>query len=200
MFLSDFEFQETQKQTSQNTKRRRKPRPDRSILPLPNSFSPRQRYWRYLISRIVSTRSEVGVTARQDQCGEARAAVVSPLLLYFGEPAPPLATVSQVIIGRGNVRGFPNGIAQLPIKPLIRGGYRLRGLMLECFPLRMVLLYHVFFFVCGKVENIFKRISNRGEKSLSKSSFTISRKTKREISLRTSLFVTFLPRLCRYLA
>jgi hypothetical protein len=152
------------------------------------------------ISRIVSTRSEVGVTARQDQCGEARAAVVSPLLLYFGEPAPPLATVLQVIIGRGNVRGFPNGIAQLPIKPLIRGGYRLRGLMLECFPLRMVLLYHVFFFVCGKVENIFKRISNRGEKSLSKSSFTISRKTKREISLRTSLFVAFLPRLCRYLA
>ena len=59
MFLSDFEFQETQKQTSQNTKRRRKPRPDRSILPLPNSFSPRQRYWRYPISRIVLTRSEV---------------------------------------------------------------------------------------------------------------------------------------------
>ena len=103
MFLSDFEFQETQKQTSQNTKRRRKPRPDRSILPLPNSFSPRQRYWRYPISRIVLTRSEVGVTARQDQCGEARAAVVSPLLLYFGEPAPPLATVLQVIIGRGKV-------------------------------------------------------------------------------------------------
>jgi len=77
------------------------------------------------ISRIVSTRSEVGVTARQDQCGEARAAVVSPLLLYFGEPAPLLATVLQVIIGRGNVRGFPNGIAQLPIKPPIRGGYRL---------------------------------------------------------------------------
>ena len=77
------------------------------------------------ISRLVLTRSEVGVTARQDQCGEARAAVVSPLLLYFGEPAPLLATVLQVIIGRGNVRGFPNGIAQLPIKPPIRGGYRL---------------------------------------------------------------------------
>ena len=77
------------------------------------------------ISRIVLTRSEVGVATRQDQCGEARAAVVSPLLLYFGEPAPLLATVLQVIIGRGNVRGFPNGIAQLPIKPPIRGGYRL---------------------------------------------------------------------------
>jgi len=98
---------------------------DRSLLLLPVSFSPHQWYWRYPISRIVLTRSEVRVATRQDQCGEARAAVVSPLLLYFGEPAPPLATVSQVIIGRGNVRGFPNGIAQLPIKPLIRGGYRL---------------------------------------------------------------------------
>lgn len=98
---------------------------DRSLLLLPVSFSTLQRYWRYLISRIVLTRSEVGVATRQDQCGEARAAVVSPLLLYFGEPVPPLATVLQVIIGRGNVRGFPNGIAQLPIKPLIRGGYRL---------------------------------------------------------------------------
>ena len=130
---------------------------DRSLLLLPVSFSTLQRYWRYLISRIVLTRSEVGVATRQDQCGEARAAVVSPLLLYFGEPVPPLATVLQVIIGRGNVRGFPNGIAQLPIKPLIRGGYRLRGLMLECFPLRMVLLYLVFFFVCGKVANGFAK-------------------------------------------
>jgi len=59
------------------------------------------------ISRLVLTRSEVGVAARQDQCGEARAAVVSPLLLYFGEPVPPLATVSQVIIGRGNVPRLP---------------------------------------------------------------------------------------------
>ena len=42
-----------------NTKRRRRPRPDQSLLPLPVSFSPRQWYWRYPISRIVLTRSEV---------------------------------------------------------------------------------------------------------------------------------------------
>ena len=66
------------------------------------------------ISRIVSTRSEVGVATRQDQCGEARAAVVSPLLLYFGEPVPPLATVSQVIIGRENVPRLPKRYCPAP--------------------------------------------------------------------------------------
>ena len=66
------------------------------------------------ISRLVLTRSEVGVTARQDQCGEARAAVVSPLLLYFGEPAPPLATVLQVIIGRGNMPRLPKRYCPAP--------------------------------------------------------------------------------------
>lgn len=87
---------------------------DRSLLLLPVSFSTLQRYWRYLISRIVLTRSEVGVATRQDQCGEARAAVVSPLLLYFGEPAPPLATVLQVIIGRGNVPRLPKRYCPAP--------------------------------------------------------------------------------------
>ena len=66
------------------------------------------------ISRLVLTRSEVGVAARQDQRGEARAAVVSPLLLYFGEPAPPLATVLQVIIGRGNVPRLPKRYCPAP--------------------------------------------------------------------------------------
>jgi len=87
---------------------------DRSLLLLPVSFSTLQRYWRYLISRIVLTRSEVGVATRQDQCGEARAAVVSPLLLYFGEPVPPLATVLQVIIGRGNVPRLPKRYCPAP--------------------------------------------------------------------------------------
>ena len=66
------------------------------------------------ISRLVLTRSEVGVATRQDQCGEARAAVVSPLLLYFGEPVPPLATVSQVIIGRENVPRLPKRYCPAP--------------------------------------------------------------------------------------
>ena len=66
------------------------------------------------ISRLVLTRIEVGVTARQDQCGEACAAVVSPLLLYFGEPAPLLATVLQVIIGRGNIPRLPKRYCPAP--------------------------------------------------------------------------------------
>ena len=108
------------------TQKKEKTSPEiEAFSPFPSAFHLVSGIGGAYISRLVLTHSEVGVATRQDQRGEARAAVVSPLLLYFGEPAPPLATVLQVIIGRGNVRGFPNGIAQLPIKPLIRGGYRL---------------------------------------------------------------------------
>lgn len=75
--------------------------------PFPSAFQLFSGIGGAYISRLVLTHSEVGVATRQDQRGEARTAVVSPLLLYFGEPAPPLATVSQVIIGRGNVPRLP---------------------------------------------------------------------------------------------
>ena len=109
------------------------------------------------ISRLVLTRSEVGVATRQDQCGEARVVVVSPLLLYFGEPVPPLATVSQVIIGRENVPRLPKRYCPAPRQTAHSWWLSPMRTYVGVFPLRMVLLYHVFFFVWGKVANGFAK-------------------------------------------
>ena len=80
----------------------------------------------------------------------------SPLLLYFGEPAPPLATVSQVIIGL-RVCDFPNGIATLSVKPPLMQWLSPMRTSSIWFPLRIFLLYHIFFLMWGKRKNIFKK-------------------------------------------
>jgi hypothetical protein len=56
------------------------------------------------ISRLVLTRSEVRscYTPRPTR-GSACSGGVTLASFHFGEPVPPLATVSQVIIGRGKV-------------------------------------------------------------------------------------------------